>query len=97
MSFFCYSAAFIDWKKEEISEIDGGYRKLLTLHKAHHPKDDVHRLNIKGKEGVRERTSIGEYVEETIVGFHQYIQNSQERHISAASRSSGEQEVTEPS
>ena len=32
-----YSSAFIDWSKEEISEIDRT-RKLLTMHKAHHPK-----------------------------------------------------------
>ena len=38
MSLFRYSAAFIDWTKEEISEIDRGTRKLLTMYKVHHPK-----------------------------------------------------------
>ena len=44
VSHFRYSDAFIDWIKEEISIIDGRTRKLLTMHKAHHPKDDVHRM-----------------------------------------------------
>ena len=90
LSFFCYSTAFIDWTKERILETDRRNRKLLTLYKAHHPKDDVHRLYIKGKEGVRELKSIREYVEQTIVGFHGYMQNSQERHIPVAWRSAEE-------
>ena len=47
-------------------------------------------------EGDRLLISIEESVEDAIAGLHPYIQNSQERFISAAWRSSGEQEVTEP-
>ena len=53
VSFFYYSAASIDWKKNKIPEIDKRSRKLLTMHKAYDPKDDVHRLYIKGKVGDR--------------------------------------------
>ena len=35
VSLFGYSAAFIDWTKEKISEIDLRTRKLLAMHKAH--------------------------------------------------------------
>ena len=84
MTLFRYSAAFIDWKKEEVSKIDRRTPKLLTMHKAHHPKDDVHRLYIKSKKGGRGLISIEECVENTITGLHHYVQDSQERLISAA-------------
>ena len=66
------------------------------MHKTHHPKDDVHRSYIKRKEGGRGLISLEECVENVIAGLHHYVQNSQERLISAAWRSSGEQEVTQP-
>ena len=49
VSLFYCSAAFVGWTKEEISEIDTKTRKLLTMHKEHHTKGDVHRLYIKRK------------------------------------------------
>ena len=60
--------------------------------KEHHLKDDVHRLHIKIKEGSRGLISIKQCVENAM---DYYVQNSQERLISAAWRSSGEQEVIE--
>ena len=66
------------------------------MHKLHHPKDDVHRLCIKRKEGGRGLSNTDECVEDTIAGLHHYVQNSQERFIFAAWRSLGEQQVTEP-
>ena len=78
VSLFRYSAAFMARKKEEISEIDRRTRKLLTLRKAHHPKDDVQRLYIKRKEGGRGLISIEECVEDATAGLHHYIQNNQE-------------------
>ena len=45
-----YSAAFLDWAKDEISETDGRSCKVIDYHKAHHPKDDVHSLYIKKQE-----------------------------------------------
>ena len=66
------------------------------MDKEHHPKDNVHRLHIKRKEERRGVIKIEECVEHEIVRLHHYVQNSQERYISAAWRSSVEQEVTEP-
>ena len=45
-----YSAAFLDWAKDEISETDGRSCKVIDYHEAHHPKDDVHSLYIKKQE-----------------------------------------------
>ena len=44
VSLFRYSAAFIDWTKDKISEIHRRTRKLLTMYKTRNPKDNVHRL-----------------------------------------------------
>ena len=66
------------------------------MHKACHPKNDVQRLYIKRKERRRALISIEECIEVAIAGLHHFVQNSQERLISAAWKSSGKQEVTEP-
>ena len=66
------------------------------MHKAHHPKDGVNRLYIRRNEGSRGLISIEEYVENAITGLHYYVQNSQERLIFVAWRTSGEQEATDP-
>ena len=78
----------MDWTKEEISKIENKTCKLLTIHKVLHPKDDVHVLYIK-KKGGRGLISIEECVEDAIAALQHYVQNSQERLISAAWRSSG--------
>ena len=59
------------------------------MHKAHYPKGNVQRLYIKRKEGGRGRCSGCSSM------LHHYVQNSQERLISATWRSLGEQVVTE--
>ena len=84
VSLFRYTAAIIDWRKEEIMKLDQRTRKLLTMHKAHHPKDSVHRLYISRKEGGRGPISIENCVEIATVGLENYIQNSTERLIIAA-------------
>ena len=56
------------------------------MDKEHHPKDNVHRLHIKRKEERRGVINIEECVEYEIVRLHHYVQNSQERYISAAWR-----------
>src|SRR5215469_1553793 len=46
-----YSFGIINWKTEEIKQIDRKTRKMLTMYKMHHPKADIERLYIKSKEG----------------------------------------------
>ena len=77
-SLFRYSASFVYFTKEKILEIDRKTRKFLTMHEAHHPKDDVHSLHIIRKEGSRGPISIQECVEHVIARVHHYVQNSQE-------------------
>jgi hypothetical protein len=48
-----YGFVTIDWKFEEIKQIDRKTRKMLTKYKIHNPNVDIDRLYIKRKEGSR--------------------------------------------
>jgi len=48
-----YSSGVINWRSEEIKNIDRKTRKMLTVYKIHHPKADIDRLYVKRKEGGR--------------------------------------------
>ena len=48
-----YCGLFLKWTREEIKQIDQKTRKLMTMHKALHPRDDVDRLYVSRKEGGR--------------------------------------------
>ena len=39
-----YSGHFLKWTREEFRQMDQRTRKLMTIHKALHPRDDVDRL-----------------------------------------------------
>jgi hypothetical protein len=46
-----YSFGIINWRLEDIRNIDRKTRQILTLYKLHHPKTDIDRLHVKRKEG----------------------------------------------
>jgi hypothetical protein len=48
-----YSFGILNWRLEEIKQIDRKTRKMLTMYKMHHPKADIDRLYVKRKEGGR--------------------------------------------
>ena len=48
-----YSGPFLKWTREELRQMDLRTRKLMTMHKALHPRDDVDRLYVPRKEGGR--------------------------------------------
>ena len=47
-----YSFTIINWSLTKIKKVDPNVRKLLTMHRMHHPKSDVNRLYLPRKEGV---------------------------------------------
>jgi hypothetical protein len=53
-----YSFGIINWRIEEMKQIDRKTRKMLTLYKIRHPKADIDRLYVKRKEGRRGLNSI---------------------------------------
>jgi hypothetical protein len=46
-----HSFGVIDWRSEEIKEIDRKTRKIITMYKMHHPKAYIARLYVKTEEG----------------------------------------------
>ena len=46
-----YSGPFLKWTRDELKQIDQRTRKLMTMHKALHPRDNVDRLYVSRKEG----------------------------------------------
>ena len=56
--FIRYSGSFLLRNIEELKQIDQRTRKLMIMHKTLHPRDDVERLRVSRKEGVRGLASI---------------------------------------
>ena len=48
-----YSGPFLKWTRDELKQMDQSTRKLMTIHKALHPRDDFDRLYVSRKEGGR--------------------------------------------
>ena len=79
-----YSAPFLDWIVHKLKTIDRRTRKLLTMHKAFHPKDDVDRLYVGRKDAGRGLISIEECAENSVLGLREYVEKSNEKIIRAA-------------
>ena len=71
-----YSVPFLDWTVDELHAIDRRTRKLLKMHKAFYPKDDVDRLYIGRKDGGRGLSSIDDCVEKSVLGLRAYVEKS---------------------
>ena len=61
-----YSGPFLKWTREELKQMDQRTRKLMTMHKALHPRDDVDRLYLSRKAGGRGPASIEDTVDASI-------------------------------
>ena len=61
-----YSGPFLKWTRDELKQMDQRTRKLMTMHKALHPRDDVDRLYVSRKEGGRGLASIEDSVDASI-------------------------------
>ena len=46
-----YSGPILKWTRDELRQMDQRTRKLMTMHKGLHPRDDVDRLYVSRKEG----------------------------------------------
>ena len=61
-----YSGPFLKWTREELQQMDQRTRKLMTMHKALNPKDDIDRQYVSRKEGGSELASIEDSVDASI-------------------------------
>ena len=73
VSFVRYSGPFLKWTRDELKQMDQRIRKLMTMHKALHPTNDVSR-----KEGGRGLASIEDRVDASIQRLEDYRENMME-------------------
>ena len=71
-----YSGHFFKWTRDEIKYMDQRTRKLMNMHKALHPRDNVDRLYISRKEGGRGLASIEGSVDASKQRLEDYIKNT---------------------
>ena len=74
VSLVRYSGPFFKWTGDELRQMDQRTRKLMTIHKALHPRDDVDRLYVSRKEGGRGLASIEDSVDASIQRLEDYIE-----------------------
>ena len=72
-----YSGLFLKWTRE-LQQMDQRTRKLMMIHKALHPRDDIDSLYVSRKEGERGLTSFQYIVDATIQRLEDYIKKSAE-------------------
>ena len=72
--YLCCIPRKIFGTREKLKKIDQSTRKLMTMHKALHPRDDVDRLYVSRKEGGRGLASIEDSVDTSIYRLENYIQ-----------------------
>jgi len=68
-----YSFGIIEWRTEEIKNIDRKTIKMLTMYKTHHPKADIDRLYVKRKEGGRGLVQIEAAYKAEIINTAGYL------------------------
>ena len=73
-----YSGSFLKWTTDELKQMGQRTRKLMTMNKALHPRDDVDRLYVSRKEGGRGLASIEDSVDAPIQRFKDYIKNTKD-------------------
>ena len=69
-----YSGPFLKWIRDELKQMNQRTRKLMTMHKAWHPRDDADRLYVSRKEGGRGLASIEDSVNASIQRLEDNIQ-----------------------
>ena len=82
ISLVRYSRHFLKWTRDELKQMDQRTRKLKTMHKASHPRDDVDRQYVSWKEGGRGFVSIEDSVDTSIQRLEDYIEKQWRTHYS---------------
>jgi flagellar basal body rod protein FlgC len=68
-----YSFGIINWRIEEIKQIDRKTRKMLTMYKMHHPKADKDGLYVKRKNGERGLEQVRAAYKAEIINTAEYL------------------------
>ena len=72
-----YSGPFLKWTREELKEMDQRTRKVMTVHKALHSRDDVDRLYVSRKEGGRRLATTEDSAAASIQWLEDYIEKNE--------------------
>ena len=78
-----YSRPFLKWNRDELKQMDQRTRKLMTMHKALHPRDDVDRLYVSRRERGRGLASIKNSFDASIQRLEGYIEKHEQGLITA--------------
>ena len=84
-----YSRPFLKWTRDEVRQMDKRTRKLMTIHKSLHPRDDVDRLYVPRKEGRTGLASIEDSVDTSIQRLKDYIEKHERRLITIIKNNTG--------
>ena len=71
-----YSGPFLKLTRDKLKQMDQRTRKLMTMHKALNPIDDVDRLYVSRKEEGIGLASIEDSVDASIQRFEDYIEKN---------------------
>ena len=78
-----YSGPFLKWTRDELKQMDQRTRKLMTMHKALHPREEVDRLYVSRKEGGKGLASIEDSVDASIQRLEDNIEKHEQGLITA--------------
>ena len=78
-----YPGPFLQWTRDELKQMDQRTRKLMTMHNALHPRDDVDRLYVSRKKEGRGLASIEDSVDASIQRLEDYIEKYERGLITA--------------
>ena len=73
-----YGVGIIKWKNGELEHLDRNTRKLLTIHRAFHSRDDVDRLYVKKSQGGRGLISVEDCMNIEINSLWKHVEESNE-------------------
>ena len=75
---------FLKWTKEELKQMNQTTRKLMTIHKALHLRDDMDRWYVSRREGGRGLASIEDSVDALIQRLEDYKEMHRGRQITVS-------------
>ena len=78
-----YSGPFLKWTRDELRQMDQRTRKIMTMNKSLHPRDDVDRQYVPRKEGGRGLANIEDSVDISIQRLEDYIEKHERGLITA--------------
>ena len=79
-----YSGGIVDWTKEDVENMDRKTRKLMTIHRALHPRSSVARLYLPRKSGGRGMQSIEDCINIEKRALGQYLKHNEDTWLKTA-------------